>query len=184
MIKERPSIARLTAMVLFAFSCVAILLYLWLTFGGAVPLRSEGYRFSVKFPEATQLAQEADVRISGVNVGKVRKKTQDEQTGLTNAELELDSEFAPVPKDTKAILRQKTLLGETYVELTPGRAQLGQRWPTAARWPAARFRPRWSWTRSSAPSTPRRGGASRRGWRSRAAPWTGAAPSSTPRWRP
>ena len=30
--------------------------------------------FEVKFPEATQLAQEADVRISGVNVGKVKTK--------------------------------------------------------------------------------------------------------------
>ena len=52
---------------------MAILLYLWLTFGGSIPLRSEGYRFTVKFPEATQLAQEADVRISGVNVGKVHR---------------------------------------------------------------------------------------------------------------
>lgn len=120
MVKERPSVARLAAMIVFASSCVAILLYLWLTFGGSVPLRSEGYRFHVKFPEATQLAQEADVRISGVNVGKVRKKTQDERTGLTDAEIELHSEFAPIPRDSRAILRQKTLLGETYVELTPG----------------------------------------------------------------
>ena len=28
--------------------------------------------------------------------------------------------YAPIPSDTRAILRQKTLLGETYVELTPG----------------------------------------------------------------
>ena len=104
----------------FALSCVAILLYLWLTFGGAVPLRSEGYRFTIKFPEATQLAQEADVRISGVNVGKVKTKKPDNETGLTSAVLELQSQYAPIPKDTRAILRQKTLLGETYVELSPG----------------------------------------------------------------
>ena len=36
------------------------------------------------------------------------------------ATVELDSRYAPIPDDTKAILRQKTLLGETYVELTPG----------------------------------------------------------------
>ena len=47
-----------------------ILLYLWLVFGGSVPLRPEGYRFQVKFPEATQLAQEADVRISGRERGQ------------------------------------------------------------------------------------------------------------------
>ena len=75
MIKQSPSLGKMVAMIAFALSCVAILLYLWLTFGGSVPLRSEGYRFTIKFPEATQLAQEADVRISGVNVGKVKTKS-------------------------------------------------------------------------------------------------------------
>ena len=36
--------------------------------------------------------------------------------------LEIDARYAPIPKDTRAILRQKTLLGETYVELSPGDA--------------------------------------------------------------
>ncbi len=126
MIKERPSLARIAAMIGFAASCAGILIYLWLTFGGAVPLRPEGYRFHVKFPEATQLAQQADVRISGVNVGKVRSKTQDKATGLTDAEIEVRPDFAPVPRDTRAILRQKTLLGETYVELAPGHRAAGQ----------------------------------------------------------
>ena len=120
MIKQAPSVGRILAMVAFALSCIGILLFLWLSFGGAVPLQPKGYRMHVKFPEATNLAQEADVRISGVNVGKVRKKEQDNSSGLTDAEIELDSQYAPVPKDTRAILRQKTLLGETYVELTPG----------------------------------------------------------------
>ena len=120
MIKQSPSLGKMLAMGAFALSCVAILLYLWLTFGGAVPLRSEGYRFTIKFPEATQLAQEADVRISGVNVGKVKTKKPDNRTGLTTAVLELQSQYAPIPRNTRAILRQKTLLGETYVELSPG----------------------------------------------------------------
>ena len=60
------------------------------------------------------------MRISGVNVGKVKKKEPDRSTGLTTAELELDAKYAPIPADSRAILRQKTLLGETYVELTPG----------------------------------------------------------------
>ncbi|MEA2330032.1 MAG: phospholipid/cholesterol/gamma-HCH transport system substrate-binding protein, partial [Thermoleophilaceae bacterium] len=120
MVKEAPSAGKMAAMIAFALSCVAILLYLWLVFGGSVPLRPEGYRFEVKFPEATQLAQEADVRISGVNVGKVKKKVADRESGLTNTVLELNVKYAPIPADTRAILRQKTLLGETYVELTPG----------------------------------------------------------------
>ena len=108
------------AMVGFTAACVGILLYLWLTFGGSIPLRAESYRFDVRFPEAGQLTQEADVRISGVNVGKVKRKEANPRTGVTDATIELDSDYAPIPVDTKAILRQKTLLGETYVELAPG----------------------------------------------------------------
>src|SRR5439155_18358570 len=36
------------------------------------------------------------------------------------ATLSIDPRYAPIPRDARAILRQKTLLGETYVELTPG----------------------------------------------------------------
>ena len=116
--KQAPSIGRIFVMVLFALSCFGILLYLWLVFGGSTPLKPQGYRFTVDFPEATQLAQEADVRIAGVPVGRVKKKELDEDK--TEVTIELKSRYAPIPADTRAVLRQKTLLGETYVELSPG----------------------------------------------------------------
>ena len=116
--KQAPSIGRIFVMVLFALSCFGILLYLWLVFGGSTPLKPQGYRVKINFNEATQLAQEADVRISGVPVGRVKTKELDDDS--TSVELELDDRYAPIPADTQAILRQKTLLGETYVELTPG----------------------------------------------------------------
>ena len=118
--KQAPSFGRIFVMVLFALSCFGILLYLWLVFGGSTPLKPQGYRFKVNFTEATQLAQEADVRISGVPVGRVKTKELDEDADATTVEIELDDRYAPIPADTRAILRQKTLLGETYVELTPG----------------------------------------------------------------
>ena len=120
MIKQTPSIGRIFAMVAFALSCFGILVFLWLSFGGSVPLQPEGYRVTVQFPEATQLAQEADVRISGVRVGSVKTREPNEKTGLTDTVIEIDARYAPLPRDTRAILRQKTLLGETYVELSPG----------------------------------------------------------------
>ena len=140
MVKEAPSLGKMVAMIAFTLSCVAILLYLWLVFGGSVPLRPEGYRFEVRFPEATQLAQEADVRISGVNVGKVKKKEPERTTGLTTAEIELNARYAPIPRDTRAILRQKTLLGETYVELTPG-TRRGRMLADGGRLPTAQVAP-------------------------------------------
>jgi phospholipid/cholesterol/gamma-HCH transport system substrate-binding protein len=119
--KQAPSLWRILTMVLFALSCFGLLLFLWLSFGGSIPLKPQGYRFQVAFPEATQLGLEADVRVAGVSVGKVREKELDPRGGnRTVATIQLDRRFAPIHKDARAILRQKTLLGETYVELTPG----------------------------------------------------------------
>jgi virulence factor Mce-like protein len=105
-------------MVIFALSCFGILTFLWVSFGGSVPLKPKKYEVKVQFPEATTLAEQADVRISGVPVGKVQHKQLDGKTTL--AVLRIDPAYAPLPRDVKAVLRQKTLLGETYVELTPG----------------------------------------------------------------
>jgi phospholipid/cholesterol/gamma-HCH transport system substrate-binding protein len=118
---QAPSLTRILTMVVFALSCFGLLLFLWLSFGGPIPLAPKGYRVQVAFPEATTLAQEADVRVAGVSVGKVRKL---EPAGnRTLATIELEREFAPLREDARAILRQKTLLGETYVELTRGRSE-------------------------------------------------------------
>src|SRR4051812_1857418 len=105
-------------MAVFALSCFGILTFLWLSFGGSVPLAAKKYEVVVSFPEATTLAEQADVRISGVPVGKVQSKQLHDN--LTQAVLRIDPRYAPLPLKTRAILRQKTLLGETYVELTPG----------------------------------------------------------------
>jgi virulence factor Mce-like protein len=119
--KQAPSLGRILTMVLFALSCFGLLLFLWLSFGGPIPLKPKGYQFKVAFPEATQLGLEADVRIAGVSVGKVRDKTIDRaHANRTVATIEVQRKYAPVARDARAILRQKTLLGETYVELTPG----------------------------------------------------------------
>jgi phospholipid/cholesterol/gamma-HCH transport system substrate-binding protein len=120
--KAAPSFGRFAAMVVFALSCFGLLLFLWLAFGGAIPLKPQGYRFQTSFAEATQLATEADVRISGVPVGRVKSIEPDKETGRSIVVIELESQYAPMPSDARAILRQKTLLGETYVELTPGSA--------------------------------------------------------------
>ena len=125
MIKQTPTPARLLAMFVFTMSCFGLLIFLWLSFGGPLPLKPKGYRVQVMVKEATSLAQEADVRISGVPVGRVKIKDTGFKQAATDVTLEIDDEYAPIPRDTRAILRQKTLLGETYVELTPGNTDSG-----------------------------------------------------------
>jgi virulence factor Mce-like protein len=124
--KQAPSVGRILVAVGFALSCFGLLLFLWIAFGGPVPLKPESYRVSADFPEATTLAIESDVRIGGVNVGKVKEielaPADVEVNGqdASRVTIEIDPEFAPISEDARAMLRAKTLLGETFVELTPG----------------------------------------------------------------
>lgn len=123
MSKRAPSTTQLLVITGFALSCFGILLFLWVTFGGPTPFRAKTYEVKIPFNEATQLAEQSDVRISGVNVGKVQKielSPDGDQAWATTA---IDAQYAPLPEDTRAILRTKTLLGETYIELSPGDRQ-------------------------------------------------------------
>jgi phospholipid/cholesterol/gamma-HCH transport system substrate-binding protein len=134
--KQAPSIGRILVAVGFTLSCFGLLLFLWVTFGGPVPFKPESYRFTADFPEAITLQKEADVRIGGVTVGKVKDISlapdsecqKDPATcNTTRATIEIQPQYAPISSDARAILRQKTLLGETYIEITPGsQVQPGQ----------------------------------------------------------
>jgi ABC-type transporter Mla subunit MlaD len=120
MSKRAPSTTQLLVITGFALSCFGILLFLWVTFGGPTPFRAKTYEVKVPFDEATQLAEQSDVRISGVNVGKVQKIELAPNGEQALATVAVDAQYAPIPESTRAILRTKTLLGETYIELTPG----------------------------------------------------------------
>ncbi|HEX8065551.1 MAG TPA: MlaD family protein [Thermoleophilaceae bacterium] len=121
--KRPPSIAQIAVMVTFALSCFGLLTFLWKSFGGPSPLAPKAYRLTADFGEATQLSETAAVRISGIQVGRVvRARLDGDRTRVT---MEIEPRYAPIPRDSRAILRQKTLLGETYVELTPGRKGAG-----------------------------------------------------------
>jgi phospholipid/cholesterol/gamma-HCH transport system substrate-binding protein len=116
--KRAPTLANILVIVLFALSCFGLLLFLWESFGGPVPLKPKGYRFTVALTRTLSLAEQSDVRISGVSVGHVISigtRSHD----LSNVTVEMNHAYAPIHANDQLILRQKTLLGETYVELTP-----------------------------------------------------------------
>ena len=63
------------------------------------------------------------MRISGVDIGHVVSLKLGND-GRTHATIEIAGKYAPIRANMHAILRQKTLLGETYVQLIPrGAAQ-------------------------------------------------------------
>jgi phospholipid/cholesterol/gamma-HCH transport system substrate-binding protein len=120
MSKRAPSTTQLLIITAFALSCFGILLFLWVTFGGPTPFKAKSYQVKVPFTEASQLAEQSDVRISGVDVGKVESIELGPKGKEAVALLNIEDKYAPLPLKTRAMLRTKTLLGETYVELSPG----------------------------------------------------------------
>lgn len=120
--KQAPSIGQLITIAGFALSCFGLLLFVWVAFGGPTPLAASGYHLKMPMTQIGQLAEQSEVSISGVGVGHVTgiDLGEGDQAGSAIVTLELEPEYAPVPADTRAILRAKSLLGEAYIELTPG----------------------------------------------------------------
>src|SRR5260370_3882761 len=100
-----PKASRIVTMVLFALSCIGLLLFLWLSFGGTIPFNTQGYRFKVAFTNAFDLADQADVRIAGVSVGKGVGKQLDTKTSGTLVTIQMDNKYAPIHRNASALLR-------------------------------------------------------------------------------
>jgi virulence factor Mce-like protein len=116
---KAPKLSLILVAAAFALSCFGFTLFVWKSFGGPTPFQAHGYRFHITFgSEASQMTSNADVRIAGVNVGKVIR-VQRSGDGA-DVLVEMDAAYAPIPQDAKAIVRYKSLLGEAFVALTPG----------------------------------------------------------------
>ena len=55
--KQAPTLGRLMTMVLFALSCFGLLTFLWLAFGGPIPLKPTGYQIRPFVREARPLVR-------------------------------------------------------------------------------------------------------------------------------
>lgn len=114
-----PALSQIIIAVVFALSVFGFTLFVWKSFGGTVPLEPKGYEVRMLFGrDAAQLTSNASVRIAGVPVGRV-VSTRPIGTKI-EATVDLQRRYAPLPSDARAIIRSKTLLGESFIELTPG----------------------------------------------------------------
>jgi virulence factor Mce-like protein len=114
-----PRPAAIAVAAAFALSVFGFTLVFWLAFGGTVPLQAKGYRFHALFgQEAVNVVPNSDVRIAGVTVGRVVETSQ--RSGHTDVLIQMEPRYAPVRRDARMILRSKTLLGEAFLEMSPG----------------------------------------------------------------
>lgn len=118
MVTQSPRRSALLVAIAFTLSCIGLMIFVWTQFGGTIPFAPQGYRVRAIFRETGLLVPGADVRISGVNVGRVTGVDRHGSESLVT--MDIQERYAPVPADTRVILRQKTLLGEAYVALSTG----------------------------------------------------------------
>jgi virulence factor Mce-like protein len=118
MVTQAPRRGQVLAALVFIAASIGLTFFVWTSVGGRLPLSARGYRVHVLFANASTLASNADVRMAGVDVGKVIGVRQ--RGVRTEATLELAPQYAPLASDARAVLRLKSLLGETFVAMTPG----------------------------------------------------------------
>ena len=82
-----------------------------------------GYRVNAVFKTGADLVAGDDVTMSGLRVGKI--ETLAPMAGATRVTMLLERDFTPVFQDGRAVIRQKNLLGEAYVEVNRGSAAQG-----------------------------------------------------------
>jgi phospholipid/cholesterol/gamma-HCH transport system substrate-binding protein len=76
------------------------------------------YRITALLPSSSSLAAQSRVTMAGVPVGRVVKVTN--HNGVAAAELAVDRDRAPIPRDSRVRLRLRTLIGEKSIEIVPG----------------------------------------------------------------
>lgn len=104
-----------------AFAVISVLAagYLVMQMGGQIMFG--GYHVTAIFKSGSDLVAGDDVDISGIQSGRVDSLTP--TANGTRVGMVLHSDAAPVFSDARAVIRQKNLLGETYVELNRGSSQ-------------------------------------------------------------
>ena len=78
-----------------------------------------GYHVSATFDKVGDLANGADVKISGIKIGTVTAQTLDTKTYQAVIEMGIQSDVE-LPDDTTAKIASAGLLGGSYVNLEPG----------------------------------------------------------------
>jgi phospholipid/cholesterol/gamma-HCH transport system substrate-binding protein len=110
----RRTLVSLAMVIGFATVCLTGLGFIALNMGLHGPWSNE-FALNAEFASANGLVPQAEVRVSGVHVGSVLTIT-DAPDGATLVRMALQPGIQ-LRRDTRAVIRPKTLLGEKFVEL-------------------------------------------------------------------
>ena len=113
------------SIIVGSFIIFILVIFVWATLkvSDRVSMMGSGYELSILLDNATGLKNKAPVELAGVQIGIV-KGVELANSRLAKAVL-IISDRVSLPLDSKAILRTRGFLGETYVEIIPGSADVG-----------------------------------------------------------
>lgn len=101
--------------------CLLVAGFLGAQMGGEFMLG--GYRVHAVFKTGADLVAGDDVTMAGLRVGKVESLSPSSDS--TQVVLLMHKDFAPLFRDARAVVRQKNLLGEAYIEVNRGQPSTG-----------------------------------------------------------
>lgn len=110
----KRTVVSVVMVLAFASACLFALWFVAINMGLRGPWTQE-FTLKAEFDSANGLVPQAEVRVSGVHVGRVTE-INGSQAGGALVTMELQPGVA-LRQDTRAVIRPKTLLGEKFVEL-------------------------------------------------------------------
>jgi phospholipid/cholesterol/gamma-HCH transport system substrate-binding protein len=126
----------------FAFIAMLALIFgvLWVNSGGQLPGITGGYHVRAAFSDVHNLVYDSDIRMAGVQVGKVRDLVH--KDGEVEVTMEIRGAAEPLHEGATVKLRPRTLIEETYIEVVDGDGAPiphGGRLPATAEVPSVRI---------------------------------------------
>jgi phospholipid/cholesterol/gamma-HCH transport system substrate-binding protein len=127
-VKTQNVLGKSIGLFLITAGALIILAFYYVTAGGRLPFAGHLYTVTAQIQDTQGLLKHADVRAAGVKVGSVSNINNTTIGGQTvaNVQLQLNSNFAPIYNNATVLIRQKTLVGENYVEVNRGTAGSGE----------------------------------------------------------
>ncbi|MHB8657649.1 MAG: MlaD family protein [Solirubrobacteraceae bacterium] len=125
-------------LIICAALAAVLAIYLSGRFGGPTVRFSSLYEVSAVLPDSKGLADRSDVLERGVPVGQIEKIGL--RHGLTYVTFALSRRYAPLRRGASIEVAEKTLLGESFIDLHPGPAR-APRLASGSRLPPAGIKP-------------------------------------------
>ena len=86
-------------------------------------ITGDSYPLSARFRSADGVSVGTDVRVAGINVGSVTGLKLDPQTFEADVSFSVQGDLA-IPDDSDVKVASESLLGGSYVEITPGASEV------------------------------------------------------------